>query len=239
VKNPIRSSSCSGKSSADSAAALSADDFPEQLLDLIGFFTGDFPPDHPYRQITATPGLGHLPALWLLGSSGYSAQVAGQLGLPFSFAHHFSSQHTVPALELYRRTFRPSEQLARPYPAIGVAVVCADTDEEARWLAAPSGLSFLRLRQGRPGPLPSPEEAAAYPYSDHEREVVADRMANQVVGSAQTVRADLEALIERTSTAELIITTMIHDPAARIRSYELVAELAGLPGLAGTAAERP
>src|SRR5579864_8950574 len=93
-----------------SADALSVEDFPEQLLDLIGFFTGEFPDDHPYRAITAVPALGNMPALWMLGSSGYGAQVAGMLGLPFAFAHHFSADYTQPALKLYRRSFRPSAE---------------------------------------------------------------------------------------------------------------------------------
>ena len=119
-----------------SPEALSADDFPDQLMDLLGFFTGRWPEGHPFAQITAVPGRGHQPAMWLLGSSGYSAQVAGLLGLPFAFAHHFSPANTLPALALYRSHFRPSEALDRPYAMVAAAVVCADTDDRARWLAA-------------------------------------------------------------------------------------------------------
>ena len=134
-----------------SPEALSADDFPDQLVDLLSFFTGRWPEDHPFSRITAVPGLGHQPALWLLGSSGYSAQVAGLFGLPFAFAHHFSPANTLPALALYRSHFRPSETLDRPHAMVAAAVVCADTDERARWLAGSGALSFLRLRAGRPG----------------------------------------------------------------------------------------
>ena len=118
-----------------SPEALSADDFPDQLMDLLGYFTGRWPDGHPFAQITAVPGRGYQPAMWLLGSSGYSAQVAGLLGLPFAFAHHFSPANTLPALALYREHFRPSEALDRPYAMVAAAVVCADTDDRARWLA--------------------------------------------------------------------------------------------------------
>src|SRR6202040_1751903 len=125
--------------------ALSADDFPDQLMDLLGYFTGRWPEGHPFAQITAVPGRGYQPAMWLLGSSGYSAQVAGLLGLPFAFAHHFSPANTLPALALYREHFRPSEALDRPYAMVAAAVVCADTDDRARWPAGPGGRSFPQV----------------------------------------------------------------------------------------------
>ncbi|MBV9208779.1 MAG: LLM class flavin-dependent oxidoreductase [Actinobacteria bacterium] len=209
-----------------SPEALSADDFPDQLLDLLGFFTGIWPNGHPFAQITATPGLGYQPAVWLLGSSGYSAQVAGLLGLPFAFAHHFSPANTLPALALYREHFRPSAALDRPYAMVAAAVVCAPDDERARWLTGSGALSFLRLRSGRPGPLPSPEEAAAYPYTELERAFVEDRQATQIIGSPQTVRRGLTELLEATAADELMVTTMVYDPADRLRSFDLVAGIA-------------
>jgi len=209
--------------------ALSADDFPDQLMDLLGYFTGRWPEGHPFARITAVPGRGYQPAMWLLGSSGYSAQVAGVLGLPFAFAHHFSPANTLPALDLYRSHFRPSEMLGEPYAMVAAAVVCADTDERARWLAGPGALSFLRLRAGRPGPLPSPEEAAAYPYNELERAFVQDRQATQLIGSPQTVRRGLAELLKATAADELMITTMVFDPADRLRSFELIAALARQP----------
>src|SRR5579871_3789426 len=109
-----------------SPEGLSEDDFPDQLMDLLGYFTGRWPQGHPFAQITAVPGRGYQPAMWLLGSSGYSAQVAGLLGLPFAFAHHFSPANTLPALSLYREHFRPSELLDQPYAMVAAAVVCAD-----------------------------------------------------------------------------------------------------------------
>ncbi len=205
---------------------LSPDDFPEQLGELIGFFSGKWPEGHPYAAITAVPGQGNSPSMWLLGSSGYSAQVAGLLGLPFAFAHHFSPENTLPALALYRQRFRPSATLDKPYAMVAAAVICADTDERAQWLASPGALSFLRLRSGRPGPVPSPEEAAAYPYTSLDREVIRSRQASNIVGSAETVRRGLTELLAATGADELMITTMVHDPADRRHSLELVANMA-------------
>jgi luciferase family oxidoreductase group 1 len=204
---------------------LSADEFPRELTELMAFFDGSFPDGHPYQRITAVPARGNSPAMWLLGSSGYSAQVAGLLGLPFAFAHHFSPANTLPALRLYRSSFRPSDVLQQPYAMVAAAVVCADTDEQARWLAAPSALSFLRLRAGRPGLMPTPDEAETYPYTELEREMIRVRQADQVIGSSATVRRGLTELLERTEADELMLTTMVHGHADRLRSYELVAAL--------------
>jgi luciferase family oxidoreductase group 1 len=209
-----------------SPEGLSADDFPEQLGELLGFFSGEWPDGHPYAAIAAVPGQGNSPSLWLLGSSGYSAQVAGLLGLPFAFAHHFSAANTLPALALYRDRFRPSGTLQRPHAMIAAAVICADTDERAQFLAGPGALSFLRLRSGRPGPLPSPEEAASYPYTSLDREIIASRQSSSIVGSPETVRRGLTELLAATDADELMITTMVFDPADRLRSFELVAEIA-------------
>ncbi|MCU1676525.1 MAG: Luciferase-like monooxygenase [Frankiales bacterium] len=211
-----------------SPEALGAEDFPQQLTDLIGYFTGEWPLGHPSASLTAVPGLGHQPAMWLLGSSDYSAQVAALLGLPFAFAHHFSPHNTVPALQIYRSLFRPSATLAQPYAMVCVGVTAAETDERARRLAAPAMLSFLRLRSGHPSTLPTPEEAAAHPYTEAERRFVDERLDSQIVGSADTVRAGLSALLGTTSADELMVTTTTFDPADRTRSFEIVAEVAAL-----------
>jgi alkanesulfonate monooxygenase SsuD/methylene tetrahydromethanopterin reductase-like flavin-dependent oxidoreductase (luciferase family) len=121
-----------------------ADNLPVQLAELLAFFHGTV------TRITAVPGAGNMPAIWLLGSSDFSARLAAELGIPFSFAHHFMPQNTEAALEIYRRNFKPSPTLGESYTKIGVAVVCAQTDDEARWLHGPAKLSFLRLRSGRP-----------------------------------------------------------------------------------------
>jgi luciferase family oxidoreductase group 1 len=210
-------------------ADVDPDDFPQQVAELTAFLDDDFPEDHPYRRIHAIPGEANVrgvgrPPIWLLGSSGFSAQLAGIWGLPFAFAHHFSAANTLPALELYRSTFRPSEVLDRPYAMIGVGAVAADTDEEALRLARTGALSMLRLRRGMPGPVPTPEEAESYPYSPMEQEIVNDWLSNVVYGSPETVRRGLDALRERTGADELMITTNIHGGQARLRSYELIAQ---------------
>lgn len=201
------------------------DEFPEMLGELLGFLHGLFPDDHPFRAIHAVPHAAIPPSIWLLGSSGYSAQVAGLLGLPFSFAHHFSPANTIPAVELYRDSFRPSEVLSEPYVSVGVAVLAADTDEEARWLHGPTRLSMLRLRTGRPGPLPTPEEAAAFPWTPGERNAAESFTGSHVVGGPETVRAGLQQLLDATGADELMVTTSAHAQADRLRSYRLVAEV--------------
>lgn len=195
---------------------LGADDFPEQLTELASYFRGEGP-------VLAVPARGQQPAMWLLGSSGYSAQVAGLLGLPFAFAHHFSAENTLPALALYRETFRPSPALDAPYAMIAASVLVADTDARARRLAMPSALQFLRLRQGDPGLVPTVAEAEAHPYTAQERAFVEDRLAAQVIGAPDTVRAGVRALVERTGVDELMVVTGTHDGADRLRSYELLA----------------
>ena len=208
-------------------ASPAADEFPRQLGELIAFLAGDFPDDHPYAGISAVPHAATRPPIWLLGSSGYSAQLAGQLGMPFSFAHHFAGENTVPALELYRSSFRPSAELAEPYAMIGVAVYCADTAAEAERMAASQALSFVRLRYGRPGPLPSPDEALSYPYTELDRALVAQRSRYNVTGDPKSVGDQLAELVARTGAQELMVTTMVYDHAARLRSYELVADALG------------
>jgi luciferase family oxidoreductase group 1 len=209
------------------------DHLPNQLAELLAFFEGT----HPH--ITAVPGRGQKPAIWLLGSSDFSARLAGELGLPFSFAHHFMPHNTLPALEIYRRSFRPSEILEEPYAMVGVAVVCAETDEQARWNHGPAALSFLRLRSGRPSTFPSPEEAAAYEYTPPERAFVDSWTATHIVGSPETVRDGLRALREATAAHELMLTTMVHDHADRLRSYELVAQAASETRDFSAATSRP
>lgn len=192
------------------------DDLPKLFEELMAFFRGTFP------RIHAVPGDGQMPEIWLLGSSDFSARMAGELGLPFSFAHHFMPQNTEPALEIYRRHFTPSPWLTEPHAMVGVAVVCAETDEEAQWLHGSARLSFLRLRTGNPSTLPSPEEAAAFQYTDESRSFVDSWTASHVVGSPETVRAGLDELQQRTQADELILTTNVWDHGARLRSYELI-----------------
>ena len=204
------------------APATAADDFPEQLQELFAYFEGTHP------QITAVPGRGYCPSLWILGSSTYGAQAAGYLGLPYSFAYHFSSAGVDAAIDTYRRCFRPSAALAEPYVSIGVPVICAEDDGRARWLAGPSSVSFVRLRTGRPTPLPTPEAAAEYRFTPMEQELLRTWNGPLICGSQDRVVADLRALGERTGVDEFVVTTMVHGATDRLRSYELLAEAWGM-----------
>ncbi len=206
-------------------AHVDVDEFPEQLHELIGYFTGTFSEGHPFASIAATPARGLLPAMWMLGSSGFGAQVAGALGWPFAFAHHFSPGNTLPALELYRVHFKPSERLSEPYAMIAVSVLAAESDERAEYLAGSGRLGFLRLRTGRPGPFPSPEEAAAHQFTPAEHAAIDGWTSSHIIGGPETVRAGLLALRERTGANELMITTNAYEHADRVRSYEIVADL--------------
>jgi luciferase family oxidoreductase group 1 len=197
-----------------------SEDFIERLGELIGFFRASFPDDHPYARIRAVPGAGDMPQLWMLGSSDWGAQVAGHLGVPFSFAHHFGTGGTEEALELYHRSFRPSDVLDRPYTMIGVQVLCAETEARARYLAGAGALGFLRLRQGRPGTTPTPQEAAAHPYTEHERAFVEQRLRSAVLGTPDLVRERLQELQARYGVDELMVTTSTHAHEDRVRSFE-------------------
>ncbi len=202
--------------------AESADEFPRSLRELMAYFSG--PADFGRGAVTATPGAGFRPQLWLLGSSDFSAHLAGQLGLPFSFAHHFSGHNTDAAVRVYREYFQPSALLAQPYVMLGVNCLCAPTTDEAQYLARPSALAMARLRQGRPGLYPTPEEAAGHEFTPMEAEVARSWGRNHVVGDPATVRAGLADLVDRTGADELMITTVAHDPETRIRSYSMVSE---------------
>jgi luciferase family oxidoreductase group 1 len=167
----------------------------------------------------------------MLGSSTYGAHAAAVLGLPYSFAYHFAPAMLDDALATYRGAFRPSAQLETPFTMLGVSVVCGESDEQARWLAAPGALAFLRLRQGRPDVYPTPEEAAEYRYTPFERQQVDDWTRSHVVGGPESVRSRLEALVERTGVDELMVTTMVHAHEERVASYE---RLAGVFALSAT-----
>ena len=209
------------------AASPAADDFPDQLGELGCFLAGQWPDGHPYARTVAVPHATQQPVIWLLGSSLFSAELAGLLGMPFAFAHHFSSANTLAAFARYRDAFRPGRVLDEPYAMVTVNVVCAPTDAEADRIALPSALSFLRLRLGRPGPLPSPETAAAHPWTPQELAFVEQRRDGQAIGSPDTVARELSTLIAATQADEVMVTTLAYDVADRIRSLELVRGLAG------------
>ncbi|MBX6425090.1 MAG: LLM class flavin-dependent oxidoreductase [Variibacter sp.] len=199
------------------------DDFLERFQELLLFDSGDFPEGHPFRNIRVMPTDVKLPPIWLLGSSGYGAQVAAAVGAGFAFAHHFADYDAVAAMRAYRERFRPSQWRATPYAILAVHVVCADTDAEAERLAATVDLNFVRRSKGEFLPLASPEEALAYPYTPADRERIRYNRARLFVGSPSTVREKLIPLVEATGADEVMITSMIYDHAARRRSYELMA----------------
>lgn len=189
-------------------ATETVDDFPNQVIELLAFF-GTIPPleNGLGARPAAVPGLGDSPELWLLGSSGYSARLAGMLGLPFAFAHHFAGGDNTPvAFQLYRDAFEPSVVLHEPHSMVAVATIVGDTDEEATRLALPNGLYFSRLRSGaRPGRIPTLEEAEAHDWTDAERDFVTQRNAGQAVGELAHVTASIRALLESTAADEVIV----------------------------------
>ncbi len=215
-----------------SREAVIANDFPEQYAELRAFADGTFPTDHAFRTVHAVPEDVPLPPVWMLGSSEFGARFAARIGCGFAFAHHFSPQYTMPAMHLYRTNFQPSPAMREPHSILTVSVYCAEDAAEAERLAAPHQLSWVRLRTNRPGLLPSPEEALSYPYTAEEKRVAENSRRNQIVGTPETVKAEIERLAGETVASEVMITSMIHDHAARLRSYELVAETFGLPGTA-------
>ena len=197
----------------------SGDSFPEDVIELLDYFA-DPAPD---ARLQAIPGVGtHVP-VWILGSSLYGAQLAAHLGLPYAFAAHFAPAMLAEALGTYRRTFRPSAYLARPYFMLAAGVCAAETDAEAAFLRSSQILSFARLRTGRPGPLPRPTRDLSE-IPGPVRDQVDHALSCSATGGPATVRAGLARLIETWKPDEIMITGMIHDHAARLRSFEIAAE---------------
>jgi luciferase family oxidoreductase group 1 len=206
------------------------DDFLERFQELILFETNGFPEGHPFRQVHAMPADVALPPIWLLGSSGYSAQLAALVGAGFAFAHHFAEHDALDAMRTYRDRFKPSAAREQPYAILACAAVCADSDAEAERLASTVDLNYVRRQRGEYLPLASPEEAAAFPYSPAERALIARNRARLFVGAKATVLDRLGPMIQATQADEVMVTTMISDHAARRHSYELLAEAFGLRG---------
>ncbi len=199
---------------------LGAEDFPRDFLDLMGLL-GDRRTDTGlWQHFHATPAPTSMPQVFLLGSSGYSAQLAGHLGLPFAFAHHFDTGGTLQATELYRQTFQPSVALASPYMIITANVLAADTKEDADWHSAPGRLTALGRRTGKFIRLPSPHDASVHPDLEQANRLPSSR----VVGEISTVVDELKGLVERTGANELMVTSVAYDLDARLRSIELLAQ---------------
>jgi len=211
--------------------------FAPLLAELLALSRGEVPEDNPLRSVRVVPDDVELPPIWLLGSSGASARLAGSLGLGYSFAGHFSPTPPGPAIRTYLESFRPSAQFPEPHAILGISVVCAETDEHAEHLAWTLYLSWVRMHSGRLAPLPTPEEAKAYPYTPQEREIIHNYRKLHVIGSPSTVRARIEALVAEAGVNEAIVSTLIHNPEERLRSYELLARELGLSSAA--AAQSP
>jgi luciferase family oxidoreductase group 1 len=210
-----------------SREALTADDFPDQYAEMRAYAEG-FPAGHPFAPISAQPDDVPLPPVWILGSSAYGGQAAASLGTGFAYAGHFGSLDPAGVIGSYREMFQPSPEQAEPHAILALAAIVAETEERAQALGLANELSILRLRSGRPGPMPSPEEAAAYPWSEGERAAVEEWAGLVSTGTPDQVAADLDRRARSAGADELIITTSIHDPAERRHSYDLLASAWGL-----------
>ena len=197
------------------------EEFPEQLEELRFFFKDVV----ENQKVQAVPGAGLNVPIWLLSSSGFSAHLAGVLGLPFAFAAHFSPEYTLPALKLYRQTFQSSDDLQKPYAMVALNIVAAETDEEAEFLATSQTQSFLNLIRQKPGKIPPPVSDMNAIWSAQEKALVQSRTGGSIVGSKETVKRKLEAFLEETKADEIMVNAMIFDQAKRLRSYEIVAEI--------------
>jgi luciferase family oxidoreductase group 1 len=201
--------------------ATDPDDFPRDVMEILAYFDDSA----PHQRVRAIPGEGLKIPVWILGSSTFGAQLAAALGLPYAFASHFAPAQLMQAIEIYRRQFRPSERLERPYVMLGVNTVAAETDEEARFLATSLQQAFVNLRGGHPTPLPPPVEGYAERMGPMERAMLDQVLSVAAIGSPETVRGRLQALLAATDADELIITSQIFDHAARLRSFELAAQV--------------
>ncbi|HZU09551.1 MAG TPA: LLM class flavin-dependent oxidoreductase [Pseudacidobacterium sp.] len=197
------------------------DNFPQLVAELRGYFAEP----KPGQAVKAIPGAGLNVPVWLLGSSGFSAQLAGDLGLPFAFAAHFSPADLFSALEIYRHYFRPSEVLEEPYVMVGVPVLAADTNEEAQRLSSTEYITVLRLIRSQLAPLSPPVDSVEGLANDLEHAAITSKRAAAIYGDRNTVRTKLEAFLEKTRADELILTCNPYEHAARLRSYQIVAEI--------------
>jgi len=200
--------------------ASSAEDFPQDVMELRALLG----PVQPGQVVRAIPGVDTNVPLWILGSSLFGAQLAAALGLPYAFASHFAPASLIEALEIYRHRFKPSDQLSRPHVMVAVNVVCADTDAEARRLFTSIQQTFANMMRGTRGKLPPPIDDIESYWSPAEKVQAGGMLARSYVGSPATVRAGLEAVVAETAADELIVATAVYDHAARVRSYELLAQ---------------
>jgi luciferase family oxidoreductase group 1 len=204
----------------------SADTFPQDVVELQRYLAEA----QPGQAVQATPGAGSRVPLWILGSSLFGAQLAAMLGLPYAFASHFAPEALLPALDIYRSTFRPSEQLQQPHTMVGANVIVADDDQTARRLFTSAQQSFTNILRGRRGRLPEPIDDIDSYWTPPERERASAMLRRSFVGSPATVCAGLDGFVAETEADEIIVAAAIHDHAARLRSYELLGQLRLMSG---------
>ena len=202
-----------------------AENFPQDVLELQAFLA----PAGPGQRIQAVPAAGTEVPLWILGSSHFGAMLAAELGLPYAFASHFAPDHLIAALEIYRERFKPSEQLDRPYAMVGVNIVAAESDEEARRLATTQQMSFTNIFRGARGLSQPPIDDIESYWTPMEKAQAMRMLERSIVGSRDTVRKGMAALVEETGADELIVVSDVYEKPLRLRSFELIAEAAGLP----------
>jgi luciferase family oxidoreductase group 1 len=213
------------------AAALRrgpADDPNTRLAEVLAFAGGTFPEGHPFRGVVPMPSDVPLPPIWMLGSTLEGAAIGASLGVPYAFAGHFAMRNAKAAIAWYREQFRPSAALDKPYAMLAVTVVCGATDEEAERLAAPVRLAVVRNRTGRRAPIAGIEEALAYRFTAEEGAIADEFFRGAVIGGPQRVLDGLAALARDTGADELMLSTLVPDRTARMRSYERVSTVAGL-----------
>ncbi|WP_295531804.1 LLM class flavin-dependent oxidoreductase [uncultured Pseudacidovorax sp.] len=197
------------------------DQFPQDVLELMDFMSPE-----PRQPVLAVPGRGLQVPVWILGSSTFGAQLAAHLGLPYAFASHFAPQQLMPALRIYRETFKPSAQLAKPYAMAGFNIFAADDEAQAHLLASSWQQSFVNLRSGRPGRLPPPVAGYRERIGPSENMLLDSVLSCAAIGTRETVRAGLQDFVDRTGVQEVIVASGVYDHAARLRSYEIAAEAA-------------
>jgi len=200
--------------------ASDADEFPQDVVELMDYFA-----DSPRRNVRAVPGAGLKVPVWILGSSLFGAQLAAALGLPYAFASHFAPQMMMQAIDIYRSTFRPSAQLDKPYVMLGFNVFAADTDEEAHLRATSMQQAFINLRSGRPTKLKPPVEGYLDLLSPPERSMLDGVLSCSAIGAPDTVAQQIKDFIVRTGADELMLTSQIFEHKARLRSYEITADI--------------
>lgn len=201
-------------------SASASEQFPQDVQELQAFLA----PAAPDQRIIAVPAAGTNVPLWILGSSNFGAMLAAELGLPYAFASHFAPDMLLAALDIYRSRFKPSEQLDRPYTMVGINVIAADTDHEAKRLATTQQMSFVDMFRARQGVSKPPIDDIETYWSPQEKAQAMRMLARSVVGSADTVRTGLQAFIDETNADELMIVSDLYDHQARLRSVELIAE---------------